>query len=956
MGIDSSLAASLRTGFIDETNISLQEYQPKLLVNDAVNGKKVLTTIINELRKCDEFFFSVAFITNSGVAVLYNVLKELETKGVSGKIIASQYQNFTEPSALERLIKLKNIKLKIVTEENLHSKGYIFKKNDNYTLIVGSSNLTQNALSINKEWNVKVSSMEKGALILNTLGEFNITFNSAIEVTSEWIEQYKKIYFTERKIESEIKTKQENTLIHINRVNPNKMQIEALKSLEELREKGKNKALLISATGTGKTYLSAFDVKKFGAKRFLFVVHRENIARAALKSFCKVFEGSRSMGILSGTSKNIENDFIFSTIQTLSKDDILNKFNKEYFDYIVIDEVHRSGAESYKKVLNYFTPKFLLGMSATPERTDGFDIFQFFDYNIAYEIRLNRALAENMLVPFHYYGISDLTINGEDVDEKTEFNKLVCNERVDKIISVAREYGCDRGRIKGLIFCSRKEEAHTLSKEFNDRGFDTIALDGSSSEELREECIKKLESDDMSNKLDYIFTVDIFNEGIDIPAINQIIMLRPTQSAIIFVQQLGRGLRKLENKEYLTVIDFIGNYSNNYLVPIALYGDSSYNKDKIRKLLNSGSSFIPGASTVDFDLISKEKIYKAIDVSKISKKKDLESDYKLLKYKIGRSPLMMDFIKFGSRDPIAYVEYSKSFFAFAMSIEDTLKYMLSVNELELLNFLSSEFAPAKRVEELALLSVLIEKGQISIDDFKEIIRDNYGIESSKETLDSIVNTINGEFYRRKSKYELVEMGNKRYVIGRDLQESLTNDIFKKYLEDTIEYGINKFRGGFIKDQYVDGFSLYKKYSRKDVCRVLNWDKNEESTMYGYRIKNNACPVFVTYKKSENISESTKYEEAFINSRQFSWMTRARVNLESSEIKALQNYKDGLRIPLFVKKSDDEGNDFYYMGDMEPFKYSQKSIIDNKGNELPIVNVLFNMINQVEDDMYYYLEN
>jgi len=233
-------------------------------------------------------------------------LKELEAKGVKEKIIASQYQNFTEPTALKRLAKLSNIELRIVTEENLHAKVYIFRKDNKYTLIVGSSNLTQNALSVNEEWNIKVTSMEKGALIIDTLKEFQHTFDNATIVDDAWIEQYKAIYNEEKSLKRQSKTEIDNKLVYIKRVSPNKMQVEALKSLEELRKDGKDKALLISATSTGKTYLSAFDVKKFEPKKFLFVVHRENIARVAMRSYKYVFGDSRKMGVLCGISKDIE--------------------------------------------------------------------------------------------------------------------------------------------------------------------------------------------------------------------------------------------------------------------------------------------------------------------------------------------------------------------------------------------------------------------------------------------------------------------------------------------------------------------------------------------------------------------------------------------------------------------------------------------------------------------------
>ena len=243
----------------------------------------------------------------------------------------------------------------------------------------------------------------------------------------------------------------------------------------------------------------------------------------------------------------------------------------------------------------------------------GNDIFKLFDHNIAYEIRLNRAMEEEMLTSFHYYGVTDLLIDDNKVDNLTDFNLLISSERVNRIIEQANFYGSDNGITRGLVFCSRKKEAVELSTLFNLRGYKTVALTGDSSEEERAKSIEKLESDNLSEKLDYIFTVDIFNEGIDIPKINQIIMLRPTESAIIFIQQLGRGLRKVDGKGYLTVIDFIGNYEKNYLIPVALYGDTSYNKDSLRKLITEGSKMIPGCSTINFDEITKERIFQSID-------------------------------------------------------------------------------------------------------------------------------------------------------------------------------------------------------------------------------------------------------------------------------------------------------------------------------------------------------
>ena len=394
--LTKDLEKALRAGYIDSTTVARQDYKPKLLLNDAQQKTKVLTTILSELRTCDEFAFSVAFVTNSGVEVIIDALKELEHKQIKGRILASSYQNFTEPRALRRLLRFPNIELKIQTENNFHAKGYIFQHGEGHTLIVGSSNLTQNALCANNEWNLRVTSFTEGSIVSDIRSEFDRQFASATVVDEDWLLQYTRIYRAQRIAQIRARSESEEELaVEFPlgfRPSPNTMQKEALEALQVLRAEGQDRALLISATGTGKTYLSAFDASAFDAKRVLFVIHRENIARAAMKTFRTVFGNTRTMGFYGGSEHDTESDFIFTTVQTMSRPDHYTKFDPDTFDYICIDEVHRSGAESYQRLIHYFTPKFLLGMSATPERTDGIDIFKTFNYNIAYEIRLQDAL------------------------------------------------------------------------------------------------------------------------------------------------------------------------------------------------------------------------------------------------------------------------------------------------------------------------------------------------------------------------------------------------------------------------------------------------------------------------------------------------------------------------------------------------------------------------------------
>jgi superfamily II DNA or RNA helicase len=969
--VTSELFKSLQTGFIDSIAHSKTEYRPQLIVNDKQTGKKVLTTIDYELNRCDEFWFSVAFITTSGIATLHNTLLELEERGVKGKILASQYLNFTQPEALRKLLKFDNIELRIAADSAFHSKGYLFKDKELYSLIIGSSNFTSNAFCSNKELNIKISAKAESEIILNTIKEFSIEFENSIIVDDKFIETYEEIYkkqigfnkLYERRFSDSIEKE----------IKPNTMQIEALVNLKKIRNEGKNKALLISATGTGKTYLSAFDVKNVNPKKFLFIVHRKNIAEAALRTFNSVFKGTRSMGYFSGATKEIEKDFIFSTIQTISLNENLSQFKQDQFDYIVIDETHRAGASSYKKVLDFFRPAFILGMTATPERTDGFDIFSTFDHNIAYEIRLHRALEEDMLSSFHYYGVTEIDVAGVLLEDNASFNLLYSEKRVSHVIEKIKLYGCDNGIVRGLVFCSSVEECDYFAKQFNFLGIKSIALSGNNSDEERANAIELLESEDPSKKIDYIFTRDIFNEGIDIPKVNQIVMLRPTQSAIIFVQQLGRGLRKVENKEYLTVIDFIGNYSNNYMVPIALYGDTSYNKDSIRKFISSGSRFIPGESTINFDRISKEKIYSSIDIANLHRNEDLKKDYNLLKFKLGRIPMMVDFLEHGSRDPMLYVLNSKSYFNFVKLQENSLNDKLENREIKLLELFSKEINNAIRVEESQILKHLIEKGPISIPKFKEEILIKYGYELFDISIDSFINNLNFLFITEKFEkklipagsiynYKVVDLEGNNIFLNKDFSAILKNDVFTDFLMDNINFSIFKFDSKYDFSKFINGFQLYSKYSRKDVFRVLNWSQNPVAqNVGGYIINSNKsnCPVFVNYHKDDDISSTTKYEDGFINNSEFEWMSKSNRNLNSPDVKAIIEHKKlGMRIPLFIKKSNGESDDFYFMGDVTPLPNSWElaKMENEKGKEVSVVKLVFSLENPVEEGIYNYLTN
>ncbi len=973
----NQLKSGLDTAFVDYTHNSSLAYRPEFISNDYQNGKKVLSSLEYELLHCDAFSISVAFIKMSGIAPLLQVFKQLESRGIPGRILTTDYLTFSEPEAFDKLNSLKNISLKMYQTEGekdgFHTKGYIFKDGKIYRIIVGSSNLTASAITVNQEWNTKIVSSENGAVAKDIISEFDRLWNSERACDyADFIEDY-RIRYKIKKEQQKLARESEVISIEKYKLEPNSMQVKFIESVMDLYESGENRALLISSTGTGKTYASAFALREMLQKRAketgrnvraLFLVHREQIAKQALRSYKNVFGERYSFGLLSGNSKNYKSDILFSTMQMMAREDIMKKFNANDFDIIIIDEVHRAGADSYQRIMNYFTPRFWIGMTASPDRTDGYDIYGLFNHNIAYEIRLQQAMEEKLLCPFHYFGITDLEVDGHVIDDDDlknvqNFAKLVCDDRVQYIMQQIEYYGYSGDRVRGLMFCSSKEEAKTLSVKFNMRGLRTIVLTGDSSQNEREDAILRLEQNEQENALDYILTVDIFNEGVDVPAVNQVIMLRPTESPIVFIQQLGRGLRKYAGKEYVVILDFIGNYMNNFMIPIALSGDRTYNKDTIRKYVREGSRVIPGESTIHFDEISKKRIFESIDSSKTTKS-FLKEKYFALKYKLGRVPNILDFYEYGEIDPMLFIQYSRSYDQFVKTVDKDFNIMFGDREEAILEFISS-LVNGKRVHELLMLKCILNNEKMSPDTYRELLEEKGEIYREADYV-SALNVLGKVFVNapsEKKRYSNIEFISMDYAKNGMLRRAsafyslFSNNAFVNEVESLVKYGLKRYEDLF-KNHDEDNLVLYEKYSRKDVCRILNWEHDDSSTVYGYRIKHNTCPIFVTYEKKDDIANSTKYEDQFINNQLFSWMTRSKVSLESPESQKIINYsKIGLKIYLFIKKSDGEGTDFYYMGKVSPIDYMQTEIENDNGQKLPIMNFKMKLEHSVREDIYEY---
>lgn len=959
---DKSLLEDIKqavyTSVIDKDHISKQEYQPTLVYNDYYKGFSVLSSIEKELKNSDEFWFSVAFVTKDGIACLKQILLELEEKNIKGRILTTNYLSFNDPLALEELLLYKNIEVKIF-QGSFHTKGYIFKKKSSISFISGSSNLTQTALKNNKEWNIKISSLQNGKLVNEAIDEFNSMWNSTsvVSLSQSWIDDYKPDYDLFKTIQLN------NTYTTHKILLPNRMQTEALKALKDLRSQNKNKGMLISSTGTGKTYLSAFDAQNFKPRKFLFVVHREQILIQAEESYKRVFGNTIKTGFLSGTRKELDADYLFATLQSLSKDDTLEYFPEDYFDMIVYDEVHRSGSSTYEKIINHFKPKFMLGMSATPERTDGKDIFSLFDYNIAYEIRLLEAMEAELLCPFHYFGITDIEIDGQVVDESVTFNQLVSDDRVNYILEKANYYGYSGNKIHGLVFCSRKEEAHELATKFTEKGVPSLALTGEDSQERREHIIKRLERKKGDPEaIDYIFTVDIFNEGIDIPCINQIIMIRSTKSSIIFTQQLGRGLRKFDGKDYVVILDFIGNYNNNYLIPIALSGDRTYNKDNLRKHVHDGSNLIPGCSTIHFDRISRNRILESIQIENFSVITKIMQAYTELKQKIGRIPSLDDYHRFGYMDIMRIIENKTfgSYYNFLVKKEKEYTDRISDKAKNMLEFVQQKLMYGKRVEELLVLDSILNESTDILQELKTRLK-NYHKELTPNEITTIYRVLSNQFVVSKNmlpKFKHAIFINQDFSPTFNFLEELNDPIFRELLKESVTEGIKRFEEQYSNRYYSTNFVLNQKYSYEDVCRLLNWEQNIVSLNIGgykYDDKTNTLPIFINYDKEDDISDSIKYHDHFITNAHLLWLTKSNRTRHSPEVIRIFDKINPPQIYLFVRKNkNDKGEgskEFYFLGHLSAIDCPHQTTLANGSS---VVEIQFKLKNPVKDDLYSYI--
>lgn len=992
-------------------------YKPTLIANRP-GGLTMGDALSTELSHSDTFDISVAFVSSEAIRSLFEDFRthsagRSSRSGSPSRLITSTKGYFNDPKAFWELLRLKQatgIDVRVWSERGsatshrgqpFHPKGYMFSRHmpdghPYYNLYVGSSNLTATALTRQREWNLKVSSLAAGELVEQVRQELDSQLTDSTPLTEDWIRQYEEDFA--RYAPAVQKTPPERK--HDRGIRPNAMQQEALANLTALREQGEHRAIIVSATGTGKTYLSAFDVREYQPRRMLYVAQQQQILTKAMESYQRILGcDSSELGLYTGTSKQFDRRYVFATVQTLRQPEVLEQFASDEFDYVLIDEVHHAGANSYRRVIDHFRDAdFMLGMTATPERSDGINIFELFGHNIAYEIRLQRALDEDMLCPFHYYGIAEYlgtaspehearriligagASNEESAQLNYEISQLATEQRVRYIIDKIQEYGQCHQRAIGLVFCSRREEAHELSRLFNqhmnqreERLYRTAAItskDENDKEvklEQREQYVRQLEN----GELDYLFTVDLFNEGIDIPSLNQIIMLRNTQSSIVFTQQLGRGLRKAPGKDSVIVIDFIGNYTNNYLIPVALYGNTG-DRDVTRKNLQRRSI---GLSSISFDPIAKERILQSLDTANWSDMKKLTEQYRQVRYELGRIPMLTDIYHFDVSLPFTLASKDSNYLAFVRSREQSLSrnkkhgpsfldQLEPVSPIEdaVLKMATELLLPGLRPHELVILTQLCgflgeeERTPISANDNRpaddvrcrpasmsrdalmDAIRDDFPQADLTDTqFDSAISVLDYSYFTENNRTRfgntpLVELdtNNNRYRLSSQFVDMLvSNRTFRLFLADTIQVGLANCRDLFREAQHkqltFDHAFLYeRKYTLADVMRLCGWTKeNTPQNVGGYCLDKSTgtMPIFVKYAASQ-------YEDEFLSPQEMRYFSKNGRTPQSPEFRWIREstgptWADTHFVPLFVmRKEESKDGKYYYVGHVTAFDNPQ----------------------------------
>lgn len=645
--------------------------------------ENVIEKIINGIENGTTIYILTAFVMKSGVELIKPYLEKAANRGADIKICTGDYLYITQPTGLIELAAIhKDVEVRLWRSNGVsfHPKAYIFQNDYDGIFIIGSSNLSRSALTTGVEWNIAMKESTEPMIFHEAMEQFIHIFHNeqTIQVNAETIKTYQNHYenfhkenpkladkwssleekslmfptkedvVTERRPQVVKEPREEYTVIK-----PLPVQEEALQSLHQLREEGYNKAMVVLATGLGKTYLAAFFAKSF--KRILFVAHREEILHQAKQSFEKVIP-DKSTGLYYGPEKNSDAEIVFASVVTLSMKRHLSAFNANAFDLIIIDEFHHAAANTYQRVLDYFNPEFLLGITATPDRMDNKDIYGLCDGNVAYQMHFTEAIEKHWLASFKYYGVYDETDYtkvkwlGTKYDREELLTVQLREDMAGKILEAWKEHK----QTRTLVFCSSIKQATFLSDYFNQYGFKTIPLHSGQVEVGRKDAISMLEK----GEIDAIFTVDLFNEGVDIPAVDTLLFVRPTESLTVFTQQVGRGLRCHHDKTHCMIIDLIGNYRNADL-KLRLF-DTVRNVQKRTKLVDP---IPPELCEINLEL-NVINLLKELAQKRQPRKEKLLYAYQELKEELGRMPSYLELHFYGSAGSKEYYQEFDSYVGF----------------------------------------------------------------------------------------------------------------------------------------------------------------------------------------------------------------------------------------------------------------------------------------------------
>lgn len=783
--------------------------------------------LIHQLReafkKARKVDIIVAFLRETGVKVLKDDLEIAIQNGCKIRILTGNYLGITEPQALYLMKDIlgNNADMRFYkdSKRSFHPKAYIFNyENGDGEIFIGSSNISKSALTSGLEWNYRLRKGQNEEDFNTFQREFEYLFlNESIVLNDKELKRYSKNWrkpklYASRNIDEN--DEELNNIIPL--FSPRGAQIEALIGLKKLREDGMDKGIVVASTGIGKTYLAAFDSLEF--KKVLFVAHREEILKQAKESFKNVREGLNT-GFFNGDAKDKEVDSLFASVQSLGKEKYLNEewFKKDYFDYIVIDEFHHSVTKNYKNIIDYFKPKFLLGITATPERMDNKDVFAICDYNIAYEIRLPEAINKGYLCPFRYYGIYDNTVSYEDIAlsngkyNENELEKaLMIDRRADLIYKHYTKFNTKRA----LGFCSSRAHADYMASYFIGRGINACAVhSGTSSDNVidREEAIDGLRN----GNINIIFSVDMFNEGVDIKSLDMVMFLRPTESQTVFLQQLGRGLRKDKGKEYLNVLDFIGNYKKADMIPKLIGGFKSSTKNKDN---NPNYFEYPEECYIDFDFELVD-LYKKLLARSMKLKDSVKEEFYRIKGELLKVPSREEFITFIDDDVYSEIRKNKNENPF----RNYLEYLNSLGELtegekELIGTFGAKFI--KYIEEtnmsktykMPILLAFYNNGYMKLsiteDDIYKSMKEFYSKASNQKDLlaskgtKEISSWTESQYIKKAKEMPLKALMNTgkdffsykgdEFTLSENLLEFLNNYCFKENVLDAINMRVIEY--------------------------------------------------------------------------------------------------------------------------------------------------------------------